>query len=102
MNQKGIAPLIIVAIVVVAAVAVVGVVLVATRGGGGAGGGGGGCGGGGEGGAGTATSLQFTVDVTTGEEISTMIFKAKDIGSNNMKIRVEGTMAGQEIIYIIN
>lgn len=98
MNQKGIAPLIIVAIIVVVAVVAVGIVLVATRGGGGESGGGGE----GGGGVGEATSLQFAVDVATEGETYTMTFKAKDIGSNNMKIRVEGTAEGQEFIYIIN
>jgi len=96
MKQKGIAPLIIVAIVVVVAVAGVGAYVVVSRGGGGGGGGGAG------GDIASATSLSFNVDSTAGGVTSTMTFKAKDIGSSNMKIRIEGTAAGQEFKYIIN
>jgi len=31
-----------------------------------------------------------------------MTFKAKDIGSSSMRIRIEGTAAGYDFIYIIN
>jgi outer membrane lipoprotein-sorting protein len=95
-ETKGIAPLII-AVVVVVVVAVAGVgVYVATRGGGG----------GGEnqpsgGDVGSATSLSY--DITETSTGSAFTFKAKDIGSSNMKMRIEGTFAGMEdIIYIIN
>ena len=87
MNQKGIAPLIIVAIVVVAAV-VVGVgIYVATRGGGGGAGGGGG--GGGGGGITGATSLQFDITDTSSGLVGTV--KSKDIGSSNLKLRIDET-----------
>jgi len=91
-ETKGIAPLIL-AIVVIVVVAVAGVgIFVATRGGT--------SGGGGGGNAGSATSLSF--DVTESTTSSTMTFKAKDIGSTNMKMRIEGTAAGYDFVYIIN
>jgi hypothetical protein len=93
-ETKGIAPLII-AIVVIVVVAVAGVgIFVATRGGTSGGGGGGG------GNAGSATSLSF--DMTDTASASTLTFQAKDIGSSNMKIRVAGTAAGYDMIYIVN
>lgn len=101
MNQKGIAPLVIVAIIIVVAAVAVGGIYVATRGGEGNGDGGGN-GGGNGGGVGTATSLQFTVDSTVGEVSSTMTYKVKDIGSDDMKIRVDGTTAGQDFVLIVN
>jgi hypothetical protein len=54
------------------------------------------------GGVGSVTSLQFTVDATTEGMTSTITYKAKNIGSSNMKLRLEGTIAGQDIVYIIN
>jgi len=93
-ETKGIAPLII-AVVVIVVVAVAGVgVYVATRGGTGGGGGGTGSD------IASATSLSF--DVTESSTSSTMTFKAKDIGSTNMKLRIEGTAASYDFIYIIN
>jgi hypothetical protein len=90
-ETKGIAPLIL-AIVVIVVVAVAGVgVYVATRGG---------TSGGGGGGAGSATSLSF--DIADTSSSSTFTLKAKDIGSTNMKMRIEGTVSGYDIIYIIN
>jgi hypothetical protein len=54
----------------------------------------------------TATSLAFDVDVTSEGTTSTMTFKAKDIGTNNMKIRMEGTIlvdeTTQDYIVIAN
>jgi hypothetical protein len=86
MNQKGIAPLIIVAIVVVVVV-VAGVgIYVATRGGGENAGGGGGGGGGGITGA---TSLQFDITDTSSGLVGTI--KAKNIGSSNLKLRLDET-----------
>jgi hypothetical protein len=96
MNQKGIAPLIIVAIVAVAAVAVGAGIFVATRGGGGGGGGGGGVD------VSGATSLRFKVDTTVEGMSGTYTLSAKNIGSSNMMMRIEGTMSGQDFIYIIN
>ena len=49
---------------------------------------------------GSATSLSFDITVV-GQSLS-YTFKAKDIGSNNMKLRIDMTMAGQNFIYIIN
>jgi archaellin len=71
MNQKGIAPLIIVAIVVVVAVAAGVGIYVATRGEGG--------GAGGEGVAG-ATSLDFKVDGRWGDASGTLRFRGKTLG----------------------
>ena len=103
MNQKGIAPLIIVAIIVVAAVVAGAGIYVATRGGGeaggGAGGGGGGEGGGEGGGIAGATSLQCDVAITGS---GTYTFMAKNIGTSNMMMRIEGTIEGQDMIFIIN
>jgi hypothetical protein len=77
-ETKGIAPLII-AIVVIVVVAGVGVgAYVATRGGGGGGGN-----------TGSATSLQC--DVTDTSSGYTLTLKAKDIGSSNMKMRIDMT-----------
>jgi hypothetical protein len=95
-ETKGIAPLIL-AIVVIVVVAVAGVgVFVATRGGGTDGGGGDGTGGD----VGSATSLSF--DITETSTGSAFTYKAKDIGSSNMKMRIEGTVSSYDIIYIIN
>jgi len=105
MNQKGIAPLIIVGIVVVVAVAVGIGIYVATRGGGGLGPGNG---------IASATSLSFNADFTLptsptadGSVGALSMFalgtnKLKDIGSVNMKIRCEGTVQGQTVIFIVN
>ena len=91
MNQKGIAPLAIVAIIVVAAV-VVGVgVLLATRGEGVPGEGEGE--GEGEGIAG-ATSLDYTVEMSSAEMGTiTTRFRTRNIGTANMDIRVDITTA---------
>jgi len=48
-----------------------------------------------------ATSLSFTVSSTIGG-VTNLTYKAKNIGANNLKLRIEGTAAGQEITYIIN
>ncbi|MCJ7720263.1 MAG: hypothetical protein MUO36_02225 [Candidatus Hadarchaeum sp.] len=97
-ETKGIAPLII-AIVVIVVVAVAGVgIFVATRGGTSGGGGGGGGGGDITG----ATNLSFNMTSSAGGVSSSMTFYAKDIGSTNLKMRVEGTAAGYDFKYIIN
>ncbi len=54
------------------------------------------------GGIGSATSLSFKVTVTYQGAATETTFKAKDIGSSSMKIRMEGTAAGYEYIYIVN
>jgi hypothetical protein len=82
MNQKGIAPLIIVAIVAVIAVAVGVAVYVATREEGAGPGPG-------PGGVAGATSLSFKVDYYDEGQLETVTFKAKNIGSPNLKLRVE-------------
>lgn len=93
MDQRALAPLVIVGIVVVVAVVVgVGVVYVLGGGGGGPGGEN----------IGSATSIDYKMDVTTAGGTSTWRFRAKDIGSSNMKLRVEGTTAGQEAKMILN
>jgi FlaG/FlaF family flagellin (archaellin) len=90
MNQKGISTLVIAVIVVVVVVVVgVGVYLLMS-------------GTGGEGGATPtptptapdiegATSLQFSVDVTSGSTSYTNTYMAKNIGTSNMMIRIEMT-----------
>jgi hypothetical protein len=90
MNQKGIAPLIIVAIfAVVAIVAGVGIYVTARGGGGG-------------GNIADATSLQFKADTTIQGVSGTYTFKAKNIGTSNMMMRIEGTYQAQNVIMIIN
>jgi hypothetical protein len=99
MNQKGIAPLVIVAVIaVIAVVAGVGV-YAATRGGGG-GNGGGGNGGGTD--ISGASSLQFDVNSTTENLSSAFTFYTKNIGTSNVMIRIDGTVSGEDVIYIIN
>ena len=92
-KQSGIAPLIIVAIIVVATVAVGVGVYVATRGGGTGGGGGN---------IASATSLSFNTEGTVQGQSFSGTIKIKDIGTSGMKLRLEGTTAGQETIAIIN
>lgn len=93
MDQRALAPSVIVGIVVVVAVAVgVGVVYVL----GGLGGGPGGEN------IGSATSIDFKMDMTIAGGTSTTRFMAKDIGSSNMKLRVETTAAGLEAKLILN
>jgi len=90
-ETKGIAPLII-AVVVIVVVAVAGVgVFVATRGGGTGGGGGNITG---------ATNLSF--DMTNTAPAMALSFKAKDIGSSSMKLRMDGTYLGAEFGCILN
>jgi hypothetical protein len=94
MNQNGIAPLIIVAIVVaVAVVAGVGV-YAATRSGGGGNGGGTDISG--------ASSLQFDVNSTIENLSNVFTFYTKNIGTSNVMIRIDGTVSGEDVIYIIN
>jgi hypothetical protein len=49
-----------------------------------------------------ATSLSCKMDGTYGGSTYTMTLKIKNIGSDSIKIRVEGTMMGQEFIEIVN
>jgi len=49
-----------------------------------------------------ATSLSCKVDATYGGSPYTMTLKVKNIGSDHIKIRMERTMMGQEVIEIIN
>jgi len=86
-KERGIAPLIIVAIVAVAAVAVVGIVLVARRGGGGIAG---------------ATSLDIKMTATSMGQTLNGRFRAKNIGSSNLKLRVDENLGSQEIKLIVD
>jgi FlaG/FlaF family flagellin (archaellin) len=94
MNQKTL----VIAVIIVVAVVAVGVgVYLATLGGGGGGGGG------------TtpniagATSLQFSIDLTSGgSSLGTYTYMAKNIGTSSMMIRVEITSADGDLIYIVN
>jgi parallel beta-helix repeat protein len=89
MDQRGIAPLVIVAIVVVVAV-VVGVGIYATtRGGGG-------------GNIAGATSLRFNLDITAQGESTTGTVMVKNIGTNNMMLRMEVTYNLENYIWIMN
>ena len=50
-----------------------------------------------------ASSLQFTVDVTGGSSAGTYKYMAKNIGTSNMMIRVEGTTSSLgNFVYIVN
>jgi hypothetical protein len=49
-----------------------------------------------------ATSLQFTVEITGGETAGTYNFKAKNIGTDDMMIRIDIPMEGMELAYIVN
>jgi hypothetical protein len=84
---------IVVAVVVVAAVGVTAAVLLS--------GGGGGAGGGGTGGQ-TINSLSCTVDINSEGQTISAEYKAKDIGTQNMKVRVDMLLEGQQVAYIIN
>ena len=109
-NERGIAAVVIVGIViaVVAVAAGVTAAFLVLRGGGEGGGTGGGTSGGETSGSGagnsvaSASSLSFRVTSSYGGISADYTFKAKDIGSSGMKVRVEGTVAGQSFIYIIN
>ena len=90
-KRKTMIALLVIAIIVVAIV--VGVIL-ATRGGGGGGGTGGNVAG--------ASSLQFNADVTAGGTTTTYNYSAKNIGTSNAMLRIEGTSSEGNFIYIIN
>jgi hypothetical protein len=98
MNQKTLA---IAVIVVVVVAAVVAGVYLATQGGGGGGGGGGGATPTPTGVAG-ASSLQFSVDVTSAGVSHSSIYMAKNVGTSSMMIRVEITTSEGNYIYIVN
>ncbi len=51
---------------------------------------------------GNATSLQFTVSATEGNSVGTTSYSAKNIGTDDMMVRVEIDAEGMSIIYIIN
>lgn len=87
-ETEGVAPLILAVVVIVVAAGVSVGAYVVVKGGGGGGGG-----------IGSATSSSFDVTIAgTG----TYTFQAKDIGSNNLKVRVTGSAAGTDFIYIVN
>jgi len=101
MNKKAISWVIIA--VVIVAVVVVGVVAYwALTNTGGDNGGNGGNGGEDVYTAQNATSLQFTVSATEGTSIGTTIYSAKNIGTDDMMVRVEIQAEGMSIIYIVN
>jgi hypothetical protein len=50
-----------------------------------------------------ATSIQFSVSYTTGGQTSyAYTYSAKNIGTPNMMMRIEGTFSSESMIYIIN
>ncbi len=50
-----------------------------------------------------ATSIQFSVSFTTGTETSfAYTYSAKNIGTPNMMMRIEGTFGNDTMVYIIN
>jgi len=49
-----------------------------------------------------ATSLQFTVDITGGASEGTTNYYAKNIGTDNMMVRVECEYGGMTLTYIVN
>lgn len=93
MREKGIGAATAIVIIIIAAVGAGGAYIILSGGEEG--------GEGGEGGIGEATSLSCKVDVTN-ETTTTATYQAKDIGSDDMKMRIEGTTAGTEFKYIIN
>ncbi len=100
MNKKGVS-LVIIAIVIIAVVVIGGVAYWAMTNTGGDGGNGG------NGGedvytVANATSLQFTISATEGTSAGTTIYSAKNIGTDNMMIRVEIQAEGMSFIYIVN
>lgn len=49
-----------------------------------------------------ASSLQFTVTATEGTSAGTAIYSAKNIGTDDMMIRIEFQMDPESLIYIVN
>ncbi|MCW4044286.1 MAG: hypothetical protein NWE94_02065 [Candidatus Bathyarchaeota archaeon] len=49
-----------------------------------------------------ATSLQFSVEITGGDAAGTYTFKAKNIGQSSMKIRIDISSGGVDLVYIVN
>ncbi len=99
MNQKGISTLVI-AVIVVVVIAVVGVgVYLYMSGSGGNGGGGGATPTPTASDVGSASSLQFSVEVTSEGESYTNKYWAKNIGTSDMMIRVE---IGDVMVYVLN
>jgi len=88
-NRKTMIALGIILIIVVAII--VGVIL-ATRGGGGSK----------SGDVATASSLQFSADVTAGGTLTTYTWSAKNIGTSNAMLREEWTSSEGDYVYIIN
>ncbi len=56
----------------------------------------------GGGGIGSATSLSFRVDGSVQGTSFSYTFKVKDIGSSGLKMRIEGTAMGQNVVTIVN
>jgi hypothetical protein len=53
-------------------------------------------------GIGEATSLEFVVSATEGESAGTAKYYAKNIGADDMMIRIEFVMDPENLIYIVN
>ena len=97
LKQNGFAPLVAVVVaIVILSVAIGGVgIYLATRGG---------CPAGGENtdggttGSGIlgATSLSYSVDITTGDQTVTSTYQSKNIGQSNFKLRIDGNVLGTE------
>jgi hypothetical protein len=102
MNKKGVSWVIIA--VVIVAVVVVGVVAywAMTNTGGDNGGNGDGNGGEDVYTVGNATSLQFTISAEAGDSMGTTLYKAKNIGTSDMMVRLDIEMEGMTISYIVN
>jgi len=49
-----------------------------------------------------ASSLQFSADITTSGTLTTYTYSAKNIGTSNAMLRIEGTEAQGNFIYIVN
>jgi len=49
-----------------------------------------------------ATSLQYTVEITGGESAGTYKYYAKNIGTDDMMIRIEIPMGETDLVYIVN
>ncbi len=50
----------------------------------------------------TATSLQYNVDVVVNGTTSTFVYKAKNLGTENVMLRVDMTVEGQQYSYVLN
>jgi len=101
MNKKGVS-MVLIAVVIIAVVVVGVVAYWALTNTGGENGGNGGNGGEDVYTVENATSLQFTVSATEGTSMGTTIYSAKNIGTDDMMVRVEIQAEGMSFIYIVN